>query len=101
MRPLPVPLGLNHVHDLGFARIQTPLIENETGELIEDTLSQPLKFKLAWCFLSLLSLWSIFELDGPKLLRDKFFDFFVSVDNKPQSRELTGPIAHNVIVFGI
>lgn len=63
MRPLAVPLGLDHVHDLGFARILTPLIENETGELIEDTLSQPLKFKLPRRFLSLLSLWSIFELD--------------------------------------
>ncbi len=101
MPPLAVPLSLDLVHDIGFPRIQTPLIENETGELIEDALSQPFKFKLPWRFLTVLSFWSIFELDWPKFLRDKFFDYFVAVDNKTQCRELTRPIAQNVIVFSI
>jgi hypothetical protein len=71
MPPLAVPLSLDHVHDLGFARIQTPLIENETGELIEGALSQPFKFKLPWRFLTLLSLWSIFELRLAKISEGK------------------------------
>ena len=101
MRTLSVPLGLNHIHYLGFARIQTPLIEHKTGELVKDTFSQPFKFKLPRCFLSLLSLRPIFELDRPKLLWKEFFNLFVAVYNEAQGGELAGAIAHYIVVLGI
>jgi hypothetical protein len=101
MRTLSVPLGLNHIHYLGFARIQTPLIEHKTGELVKDTFSQPFKFKLPRCFLPLLSLRPIFELDRPKLLWKEFFNLFVAVYNEAQGGELAGAIAHYIVVLGI
>ncbi len=45
--------------------------------------------------------WLILEGDGPELFGNKVFDLIVAVDDEAEGGELTGAIAHYVVVLAI
>lgn len=101
MWTLTVPLGLNHISNFRFPRIQTAFIKYKAREFVKDTLPQPFKFELSRLLLPLLIGRLMFEGDGPELLWDEVLDLLVAVDDEAQGRELARTIAHYVVVLAI